>query len=411
MDDGTVTGDLSPIEVRVLGCLVEKEATTPASYPLTLNALRNACNQTSSRDPVMDVTEQEVQSALLSLRDRRLARPVRNPGDRVTKFRHAVPDELELDDAQTAVLSVLALRGAQTPGELRTRTGRQHDFATVEEVGDVLAGLSTRSPALARELARGPGQKESRWLHLLGDHPGEDGDEATPAAASASAPTGGSTMAATWVAGAEAVVAAIADPAVGAAWDQLSVLEGQTVASLAGHLARGAVWLVGEYLDDELDDELDDDLDQSGGPPDFTSAAHYVADLADSLTDDDHRAIRDRGAAVAAVGHDHLVRTARARLDALATRVPTVEPDRVIAAYAGLSIRFDDYLATRIVEQAVHLDDLDRSVAGLDVDVPDEVVAVATTVGLDVLRRRHGSMAGLRVLYRATFAADCLPVF
>ncbi len=413
MGDDAVTGDLSPVEVRVLGCLVEKEATTPGSYPLTLNALRNACNQTSSRDPVMDVAEQEVQSALLALRDRRLARPVRNPGDRVTKFRHAVPEVLELDPAQTAVLAVLALRGPQTPGELRTRTARQHDFATVEEVGDVLADLAERDPTLAVELPRGPGQKESRWSHLLGDLPvadGGDGGSAGPAASASGGPSGtGKTMAATWLAGAAAVVDALADPAVARAWDSPSVLEGQAVSSLAGHLARGAVWLVGDYLGEESGD--DGASGEAGhGPADITDAGHYYAELGDLLTADDHRGIRDRGAAVAAVGHDHLVRTVRTRFAALAERVPAVDPDRLLTVYGGLTIRFEDYLATRVVEQAVHLDDLARSVPGLEVDVPEAVVALAEAVALDVLRHRHGPAAPLRALYRGGFAADWLPV-
>ncbi len=401
----SVVGDLSPAEVRVLGCLVEKQATTPGAYPLTLNALRTACNQATSRDPVVDYGEQEVQQALLSLRDRRLARPVRNPGDRVTKFAHTVPDRLGLDPAEVAVLSVLLLRGPQTIGEVRTRTRRQHDFADIDAVGRILAVLAERD--LVVEVPRGPGQKEDRWLHRVGDH----GTPGAPVDAPAAGPSGATpgppgvaqpdtTTAAVWLAGARAVAAALADPSVARAWERPSVLEHQAVSSLAGHLARGAVWVVGDYLD----------ADEPDGPPDFDSAAAYLGGVADMLGPDDHVAIRDRGAAVAAVGHDHLLRRLGQRLDALAERVPAVEPDRLVAVFGGLSIRFDDYLATRVVEQAVHLDDLTRSVEGLDVVVPQVCLDLAVSVGIDVVGRAHGDRAALRALFRAGFADDVLPV-
>lgn len=398
MPDDVATSDLSAVEVRVLGCLVEKEATTPAAYPLTRNALRSACNQSTSRDPVMDVGEQEVESALLSLRDQRLARPVRNPGDRVTKFRHAMPEVWDLDDAETAVLTVLMLRGAQTVGEVRTRTQRLHDFPDVDAVATVLAALAARKSAMATELPRGPGQKETRWLHLVGVH-----DPSTTGVVDAMAPDGGAgatsdagtDVAEVWVAGARAVVEALADPAVAAAWDRPSVLTDQAVSSLAGHLARGGVWLVGDYLDG----------DPAVGTPDFASAAAYFAELTDALGDDDHAAIRNRGAAVAAVGHDHLVRSVRARLADLTERIPGEEPDRLVAAFGGLSIRLEDYLVTRIVEQVVHLDDLQRSVDGLSVSVPDACTDLAVATGLDVLRHRHGPAAPVRALFRREFAA------
>lgn len=394
--------DLSAVEVRVLGCLVEKEATTPGAYPMTRNALRNACNQSTSRDPVMDVEEQQVESALLSLRDRRLARPVRHPGDRVTKFRHAMPDVWDVDEAETAVLAVLLLRGAQTAGELRTRTQRLHDFPDVDAVSAVLDALTVREPAMVTELVRAPGQKETRWVHQVGEHdPATAGVVATaggtdgPAVGTAGS-AGRSDVAETWVAGARAVVEALADPAVAAAWDRPSVLEHQAVSSLAGHLARGAVWVVGDYLDGE----------PVAGDADVASAGEYFATLVDALGDDDHVAVRNRGAAVGAVGHEHLVRSARARLADLAERIPTEDPDRLVAVIGGLSIRLEDYLVTRIVEQVVHLDDLQRSVDGLAVSVPDACTDLALATGLDVLRHRHGPAGPVRALFRREFASS-----
>lgn len=397
------SGDLDPVEVRVLGCLVEKESTTPGSYPLTLNGLRNACNQSSSRDPVLDLSEHQVQSALLSLRDRRLARPVRNPGDRVTKFRHAVPEVLEVDPAELAALSVLMLRGPQTLGEVRTRTTRQHDFPDTAAVGEVLAGLASREPPMVAVVPRGPGQKEDRWTHLLGDatldvrtddQPGSDAPAAVQSIVQA---VGG--IAATWVAGARAVLAALDQQAVSSAWDRPSVLADQAVSSLAGHLARGGVWVVGDYLAGDV----------PTGEADIASAAAYVDDLVSSLTDDDHRGIRDRGAAVAAVGHPHLVRTLRSRLEELAPRVGEESPDRLVAVFGGLTIRFEDYLVTRVVEQVVHLDDLARSIDGATVEVPGAARALADALGLEVLRRRHGDDAVTRVLYRREFR-DLVPL-
>lgn len=163
MDTDTV--DLSPEEVRVLGCLIEKEATTPDNYPLTLNALRNACNQSTSRDPVVSYDDRTVEQALGSLRERGLTRTVHSTSNRATKYRHVLPDVLDLGPAETAVLSVLMLRGAQTIGELKGRTERQHGFASLDETASVLAGLADRG--LALQLERQPGQKDARWIHLL----------------------------------------------------------------------------------------------------------------------------------------------------------------------------------------------------------------------------------------------------
>jgi uncharacterized protein YceH (UPF0502 family) len=159
--------DLDPHEVRVLGCLIEKEATTPDVYPLTLNSLRHACNQSTSRDPVVAYTEPEIEQALTSLRGRGLTRTVHSTSNRATKFRHVLPEVLALDAAETAVLSVLMLRGAQTVGELKGRTERQHRFDSIDEVGAVLTALAGRDDPLVRRLERQPGQKDARWVHLL----------------------------------------------------------------------------------------------------------------------------------------------------------------------------------------------------------------------------------------------------
>src|SRR5690606_15392239 len=170
-------GDLSPGEVRVLGCLVEKEATVPDTYPLTLNSLRTACNQATSRDPAVQYTDHDVEVALAALRQRGLTRTVHSTSNRATKYRHVLPDVLALDPAETAVLAVLMLRGPQTVGELKGRTERLHALGSTDEVAAVLAALSDRQPPLVRRLERQPGQKDARWIHLLSPAP-----EGAPAA-------------------------------------------------------------------------------------------------------------------------------------------------------------------------------------------------------------------------------------
>ncbi len=169
MDDGGAQrfDDLSPQEVRVLGCLVEKEATVPDTYPMTLNALRTACNQSTSRDPVVSYGDREIEVALNSLRARGLTRVVHSTTNRATKYKHVLPETLELGKAETVLLSVLMLRGAQTPGELKTRSERQHRFKTPDDVVTVLERLAGRPEPLVRELPRQPGQKDPRWIHLM----------------------------------------------------------------------------------------------------------------------------------------------------------------------------------------------------------------------------------------------------
>lgn len=158
---------LSAAQGRVLGALVEKENTTPEYYPLTVNALINACNQRSNREPVMDLDEDEVRQALHRLEDHGLAGRARGSEGRVTKYEHTLGEAFNFSRAETALICVLLLRGPQTPGELRSRTERMHRF---DEISEVLAGLQKlmdRQPALVAILPRQPGTKESRYMHLL----------------------------------------------------------------------------------------------------------------------------------------------------------------------------------------------------------------------------------------------------
>jgi hypothetical protein len=158
---------LDAAQARVLGALLEKEITTPDYYPLSLNALMNACNQRSNREPVINLHEDEVRDALIGLQDQRLAGPAQGADSRVSKYEHRLGEAFNFSRAETALLCVLLLRGPQTPGELRGRTERMHKF---EEIGDVLGGLQKlmeREPPLAAVLARQPGTKESRYAHLL----------------------------------------------------------------------------------------------------------------------------------------------------------------------------------------------------------------------------------------------------
>jgi uncharacterized protein YceH (UPF0502 family) len=169
---------LNAVEVRVLGALVEKEITTPEYYPLTLNSLTTACNQKSNRYPVVDFDEKTVVRALESLRDKGLARQVSGMDMRVPKHYHLFDDKLGLTRPQVAALCVLMLRGPQTVGEIRGRSGRLHEFADLSEVEAVLSALAERAEGpLVAQLARQPGRKESRYAHLLMGQPQEDEQE------------------------------------------------------------------------------------------------------------------------------------------------------------------------------------------------------------------------------------------
>lgn len=158
---------LTAAEARVLGALLEKEVTTPEYYPLSLNALVNACNQRSNREPVMNLDEDDVRQALRGLEEDHLAGRARSADGRVTKYEHWLGEAFNFGRAETALVCVLLLRGPQTPGELRGRTERMHRF---DEIADVLSGLqklTEREPSLAAMLPRQPGTKESRYTHLL----------------------------------------------------------------------------------------------------------------------------------------------------------------------------------------------------------------------------------------------------
>ena len=161
------TARLTPAEARVLGALMEKEVTTPEYYPLSLNALINASNQRSNREPVMSLDEDDMRQALHGLEDKGLAGRARSAEGRVTKYEHWLGEAFNFTRAESALICVLLLRGPQTPGELRGRCERMHQF---DEIADVLAGLQKlmeREPPLAALLPRQPGTKESRYAHLL----------------------------------------------------------------------------------------------------------------------------------------------------------------------------------------------------------------------------------------------------
>jgi uncharacterized protein len=157
--------DADPVELRVLGCLIEKQRTTPDTYPLSLNALRLACNQATSRDPVVDYDEPTIRQALERLSFKRWVRLASGPGSRAAKYRHLLGDALELGDPELALLAVLMLRGPQTPGELKQRTERLHAFAP-GEIEETLERLAERE--LVTRLQRRPGEKGERYAQLLG---------------------------------------------------------------------------------------------------------------------------------------------------------------------------------------------------------------------------------------------------
>jgi uncharacterized protein YceH (UPF0502 family) len=158
--------DADPVEIRVLGCLIEKQRTTPDTYPLSLNSLRHACNQSTSRDPVVDYSEAEIRTAIERLSRRGWIRLASGPGSRAAKYRHLFDEALSLDDAEISVLAVLMLRGPQTAAELRQRTERLHAFEP-GEVEEALERLSSRE--LAERMSRRPGEKGERFRHLLGE--------------------------------------------------------------------------------------------------------------------------------------------------------------------------------------------------------------------------------------------------
>ena len=176
--------DADAVELRVLGCLIEKQRTTPDVYPLSLNALRLACNQSTNRDPVVDYDEPTIRAALDRLDRRRWARLASGPGSRAAKFRHLLDEALGLDAAELSLLAVLMLRGPQTAAELKQRSERLHPFASTPEVEETLQRLAGRE--LVRRLDRRPGQKEERWTQLLGADEPESAGPGPPAPAAGS---------------------------------------------------------------------------------------------------------------------------------------------------------------------------------------------------------------------------------
>jgi len=175
---------LEPVEQRILGALMEKQVAVPATYPLSLNALQTACNQATSREPVSDYAAPEIETVCRALKDRGLLRIVwAGAGSRVLKYHQRLEETLELAADEKAVLTSLLLRGEQTPGEIKTRTGRLHRFTTKDDVESVLVRLAERGSPLVRELPRRPGQHDHRWIHLLGPLPPSGGETATAAPA------------------------------------------------------------------------------------------------------------------------------------------------------------------------------------------------------------------------------------
>ena len=175
---------LEPAEQRLLGALLEKQVTVPSSYPLTANALRAACNQTSNREPIVDFDQQTVERTARALKERGLLRIVwSETGRRTLKYHQILEERLGLDPDERALLTVLLLRGPQAPGELRTRTERLHAFADREEVEACLRRMAGRPQPLVQELERRPGQQDRRWVHLLGPAPQRPDRDAAPAAA------------------------------------------------------------------------------------------------------------------------------------------------------------------------------------------------------------------------------------
>lgn len=181
---------LTEIETRVLGSLIEKDITTPDYYPLSLNALVNACNQKNNRDPVMTLDEAAVRDALASLQEKRMAGPASGADSRVTKFEHRLQEVFNFDRREIAIVCVLLLRGPQTPGELRSRTDRMYHFEALDDIVSTLDRLAQRQPSLAAILPRQPGTKESRYTHLFSGEPPMSSEDLHVARAPSPTPAG-----------------------------------------------------------------------------------------------------------------------------------------------------------------------------------------------------------------------------
>jgi uncharacterized protein len=165
--------ELDLAETRILGCLLEKERLTPENYPISLNGLTAACNQSTNRDPVLTLEERVVEAGIIGLREKRLATMIHSSGARVQKYRHNLPDHYDLQPREVALLCVLLLRGPQTPGELRARTERMAAYPSIEAVESALRDLAGGDDPLVRMLPARPGQKENRYVQLLSGEPVE----------------------------------------------------------------------------------------------------------------------------------------------------------------------------------------------------------------------------------------------
>jgi Mycothiol maleylpyruvate isomerase N-terminal domain len=207
-------------------------------------------------------------------------------------------------------------------------------------------------------------------------------------------------VASLFLSGARTIAEAIADPAVGAAWDRPSVLEEQLVSSVAGHLARSGVWVVAEYLH----------AGEPTGPVDFRSAGEYFCTVAVAADAEVRRGVRDRGAAVAALGRPEILRRVEEDLISLESELEALPGSRLISIIGAKVMTLSDYLVTRVVEQAVHLDDLARSVGIETWALPEGHEALAIDVGVEMACRLHGPTATVRALYRKGFAAPVFPV-
>lgn len=204
-----------------------------------------------------------------------------------------------------------------------------------------------------------------------------------------------------FLAGADVIATALRDPAVADAWNRPSVLEDQSVGGLAGHLAWGGIWVVREYLD----------AGAPAGPANFSSAGEYYATFVGPASSEAHQASRDRSAAIASAGPEALLLSVGERLGELRPRLLALDGQSLVAVAGGNVMHLDDCLTTRIVEQTVHLDDLARSVGCDSWSSPSEAVVLTLAVGAEIARRRSGTQALMRSLYRHGFAQGVLPVF
>ncbi len=366
---------LAAEDQRILGSLMEKQTTVPASYPLTANALRTACNQSNNRDPVVDLDQQTVEQAARALKDRGLLRIVwAATGRRTLKYHQILDEHLGLERDERALLTVLLLRGAQSAGELRTRTERLHGFAEKSEVEACLRRMAERAEPLVRELERRPGQQDARWIHLLGPTPQPDAAPGTPDRDSAIA--GGAEQRDTHVRSSyDAVATAYAEHLVDELRDLpferwlldrvLAHADGQPVVEVGsgpGHvtayLAEGGVDATGIDLSPAMVDEA---------RRRFPGRSFEVGDL---------RRLRHPAASsgwAAVLGWYSLIHLAASELpDAVAALVRPLAPGGwlVLALHAGAEVRhFDEWF-----EQEINLDFV--------LHEPSAVVEIVESAGL-----------------------------